>query len=152
MPLSKLSSSDGEHFLLSHYFWHHYLSFLLYKLCITSPPAFYILREKNPFVLIRIFYNLLELLRRNLIAFLCYMKMEEEWIDLRLRKRHGYNSNKELASNLDYVHVFTVCTELSCNLKMCLNLWITLPLSTVVCGSAVHSSLMWDVSVPSQVY
>lgn len=80
------------------------------------------------------------------------MKMEEEWIDLRLRKRHGHNSNKELASNLDHVHVFTACTELSCSLKMCLNLWITLPLSTVVCGSAVHSFLMWDVSVPSQVY
>lgn len=46
------------------------------------------------------------------------MKMEEEWNYLGLRKRSGYNSNKELASNLDHLHVFTAWTELPHSLKI----------------------------------
>lgn len=46
------------------------------------------------------------------------MKMEEEWNYLGLRKRSGCNSNKELASNLDHLHVFTAWTELLHSLKI----------------------------------
>lgn len=73
-----------------------------------------------------------------------------DWFEV---KRLGYNSNMGLASNLEHVLAFTMCTDLSCSLKpdyLCLNLWVTLALPTVVCG---YSTVMLDVDpVPSQEY
>lgn len=66
------------------------------------------------------------------------MKMGEEWMELGPRKKHSYSSDKELASNLDHLHVFTTCTDLPCILKTSF-----VPLSLVY--SCIICSDIWTV-------
>ena len=62
--------------------------------------------------------------------------MEEEWIELGPRKIHSYSSDKELASNLDHLHVFTTCTDLPCIPCILKTKFVPLPLdySCIICS------------------
>lgn len=104
LPFSKLSSRNWEFFLCSHYFWHHHLSFLCYKLHITSPLAFYSLRKQPPFVLINIFYNLfLELLRIKLITFCTIWRWGKNgW-------SWGQGRNMVIALTRSWLLIWTIC-------------------------------------------